>query len=127
MASEIKPEELASEILSTMKEYVKVTEEAAWQGIEMTAKEAVQKLRNAHPAGSGEYRTWDRYNKGWTIMKTKRDKKATVHNATSYQLTHLLENGHALRQGGRAKAFPHILPVAERAEKDLLDNIKRNI
>lgn len=127
MANVIKPDELASTILSTMEDYVKVTEEAVWEGIEQTSKEAVQELRSARPAGSGEYRSWDKYNHGWTIMKSKRDKRATVHNATSYQLTHLLENGHALRQGGRAKAFPHILPVAEKAEDDLLKNIKKNI
>ena len=127
MATKISPDELAKTILETMEQYVNVTEEGAWRGVEITAREAVDELRSANPAGSGKYRNWSKYNNGWTIMKTKREKKATVHNATEYQLTHLLEKGHALHQGGRAKAFPHIAPVAERAEQDLLENIRKNI
>ena len=45
------------------------------------------------------------------------------YNDKHYQLTHLLEKGHALVNGGRARAFPHIGPVAERAEENLIDNI----
>lgn len=38
-----------------------------------------------------------------------------------YRLTHLLEHGHALRNGGRARAFPHITYGEQLAEKRLVE------
>lgn len=129
--SKIKVDQLTKEIEKALTEFVGVTEEACDKGVRETAKDAVQALRNAHPSGSGQYGSWDEYNSGWRVMQTKTDKryhrKATIHNETDYQLTHLLEKGHALANGGRARAFPHIAPVAERCESDLLQNIKKHI
>lgn len=130
MSKKVTVDNLASTIMKELEEYRDVTDEAVEKGVSETAKEAVQELRNAHPSGSGRYGSWDeKYNKGWKVMQTKRDKryhkKATIHNATDYQLTHLLEKGHALRQGGRARAFPHIAPVAEKCEDKLIQNIKK--
>ena len=130
MSKKVTVDKLASAIMQELEEFQGVTEEAVEKGVSETAKEAVKELQNAHPAGSGMYGSWDKkYNKGWKVMQTKTDKryhkKATIHNATDYQLTHLLEKGHALRQGGRAKAFPHIAPVAEKCEDQLVKNIKK--
>lgn len=129
--STINPEELTGEIMKTLKEWAEVTEDAAFRGVYETAKEAERKLHAAHPAEAPYYNSWDEYNAGWTVHHdlSKKKKGATmiVHNATHYQLAHLLEYGHALHQGGRARAFPHIAPVAEEAEDDLLDNIKKYI
>lgn len=130
MSKKVKVDNLANEILRTMEEYMDFTDEAVDKGVSETAKEAVKELQNAHPSGSGQYGSWDEsYNKGWKVMQTKTDKryhkKATIHNATDYQLTHLLEKGHALRSGGRTRAFPHIAPVAEKCEDQLIKNIKK--
>lgn len=38
-----------------------------------------------------------------------------------YRLTHLLEHGHALRNGGRVRAFPHIKYGEELAELRMLE------
>lgn len=132
MSKTIKPDQLAKEIEQALADFAGVTEEACDKGVSETAKEAVEALRNAHPAGSGDYGSWDkRYNKGWKVMQTKTDKryhrKATIHNATDYQLTHLLEKGHAKVNGGRTRAFPHITPVADKCEDELVQNIKKYI
>ena len=127
MSKTIKPDQLAKEI----EQALAVTEEACDKGVSETAKDAVQALRNAHPAGSGVYGSWDKYDRGWRVMQTKTDKryhrKATIHNATDYQLTHLLEKGHAKVNGGRTRAFPHIAPVAEKCEDELVQNIRKYI
>jgi hypothetical protein len=115
--------------MQILNEYKNACDENADEAVQYTAKEAVKELRNAHPAGSGQYGPWDKYNKGWKIMQTKTDKryhrKATIHNATDYQLTHLLEKGHAKVNGGRTRAFPHIAPVAENCEDELVKNIRK--
>lgn len=123
----VKVDDLSKAILEELENYESVTEEAAWNGVAETAQTALQQLRSAHPAGSGQYGSWNKYNKGWTVMKTKRDKTATIHNATDYQLTHLLEKGHAKVNGGRTRAFPHIAPIAEKCEDELMKNIKKQI
>lgn len=130
MGKKITVDELSNEIMKTLKEFEGMTDEAVEKGISKTAKDAVRDLQNAHPSGSGKYGSWDKaYNKGWKVMQTKRDKKyhkkATIHNATNYQLTHLLEKGHAKQNGGRTRAFPHIAPVAEKCEGELVANMKK--
>ena len=128
----VKVDQLANVIVEYLKEFEDVTEEAVDKGVTETAKTALRSLRNAHPAGSGQYGSWDEsYNKGWKIMQTKRDKryhkKATIHNETDYQLTHLLEKGHALKGGGRTRSFTHIAPVAEKCDDELGRVIKKYI
>lgn len=127
MSKKVSIDDLSNAILEELKNYEGVTEEAAWKGVSDTSQTALKKLRSAHPAGSGEYGSWDKYNRGWTVMKTKRDKTATIHNATDYRLTHLLEKGHATVNGGRTRAFPHIAPVAEACEDELIKNIRKYI
>lgn len=128
----ISVDELSNVIIDYLNEFKDVTEESCRSGVLKTANEAVKELRNAHPAGSGEYQSWDEYNSGWT-KRTERQKtrlggvQATIWNKDHYQLTHLLENGHAKVNGGRTRAFPHIAPVEEKCEYNLIKNIKSKI
>lgn len=131
MAKRVQIDDLANEISKALTDYIGVTEEACERGVIETADEAVKELRSAHPSGSGEWSSWDRYNSGWTYKKDKGKIKkgllAIVHNQKYYRLTHLLEKGHATVDGGRTRAFPHIAPVEQKAESLLLENIKKGI
>lgn len=131
MSKKVSIDNLAKEIESTLTEFIGVTDEACAKGVTETAQDAVKELRSAHPPGSGEYGSWDAYNKGWSIFQTKTDRKkhvsATIHNKTHYRLTHLLEKGHAKVNGGRTRAFPHIAPVEQKSEEELVKNIRKNI
>ena len=132
MDKKVTVDNLAKAIMDELEAFEGVTEEACDKGVSETAKTAVNELRSSHPAGSGKYGSWDKsYNKGWKVTQTKTDKryhkKATIHNVTDYRLTHLLEKGHALKGGGRARAFPHIAPVAEKCEDELVKNIQKYI
>ena len=129
MNSKVTVDELQKKIVETYKAFEGVTEEACEKGVIETADDAVKALRAAHPAGSGEYGSWSAYNSDWTV-RTKTEKRgegilAVIHNAKHYRLTHLLEKGHAKVNGGRTRAFPHIAPVEEKAEGELIQNIRK--
>ena len=47
--------------------------------------------------------------------------------APHYRLTHLLEKGHALRNGDRSRAFPHWKPAEEAAIEYFEENVIRRI
>lgn len=97
--------------------------------ISKVSKESVQKLKNGSPRKSGDY------SKGWRAKKVAKNSSGiddvVVHNATDYQLTHLLENGHVIRnkkgEFGRAPAHPHIKPVEEWANSELPEEIEREL
>ena len=129
MNQKVTVNELAKAIEDTLNDFVGVTEEACEKGVFETADDAVNALRSANPAGSGKYRSWREYNAGWTVRKkiAKRQKgvQAIVHNATHYRIAHLLEKGHAKVNGGRTRAFPHIAPVEQKAEGELVNNIRK--
>jgi len=129
--STIKPEQLASEITKVLSDFQTATEEDTSEAVIVTANQAVDELRAAKPSGSGQYGSWDAYNNSWKrrpLSKTKRDVfSSLIHNEKHYQLAHLLENGHAKANGGRTRAFPHIAPVAEKAEEQLMREIKNRI
>lgn len=69
-------------------------------GLQIIGRETVKELKNNSniPTKSGDYKK--------KFYLTKKDGNYVVANR-KYQLTHLLEKGHAKKNGGRTKAFPH--------------------
>lgn len=96
---------LANEITSVLTEYTTEVEVGLEKAKEDNAKLGAKTLKVTSPKKTGKYA------KGW---RAKRIGKAwVVHNATDYQLTHLLEKGHAKVGGGRVPGRTHIAPVEE--------------
>lgn len=91
------------------------------------AKETVQRLKNTSPKGSPHQR---KYAEGWKVSKKDRA-DLVVHNATNYQLTHLLENGHVIRNKkgtyGRTHGIKHIEPAEEWASDELPRRITEDL
>lgn len=129
MSQKITVDQLTDAIMKELTAFQGQTEETCEKAVVKTAQEAVVRLKSANPSGSGKYGSWKQYNSSWTIQKDmkKARKLAIVHNQKHYRLTHLLEKGHALRQGGRTKAFPHIEPVADFVNEEFYQELKRQL
>lgn len=114
------------EILDEISEDVKRVNEEA---LKETGKEVAKILMNTSPRQAGGKRA-GRYAKGW---RYKWDYDGiVVYNATDWQLTHLLEDGHAVvnrygATGARTKAIKHILPASERGGEFLQIRISRGL
>ena len=68
-----------------------------------------------------------RYAKSWTTKKTAENShklEMVVHSKGRYQIAHLLEKGHAKRNGGRVEGKPHIAPAEQHGE-ELLESLIR--
>lgn len=112
-----------SKILSN---YANSIQDAIIESADEIAQEGMTKLRNEK--NTYQVRT-GRYNRGWKVRKTSGDRyvNRTIYNATDYQLTHLLENGHKTRNGGSTRAFKHIAPVEEYCVKKFQNEVEEII
>lgn len=117
-----------TDIVNILDEYSYEVQEELTKAAQNNANLAVSELKSS--SGTYKIRT-GKYNKGWRVKEEKGRGyiNCIVHNATDWQLTHLLENGHTTRNGGRTKAFVHIRPVEEKTinkyTKDV-ENIIKN-
>lgn len=121
----IQPEKLTDEIQKILDEYGDEARAALAEAISETAKEAQTQLRQKNQGR----KLWKKYPKGWSVqIKAGRlDVEGIVYNKDHYRLTHLLEFGHATRNGGRTKAFPHIAEVNAFAQKDVLERLREKL
>ena len=126
MSKTVKPETFAQAVQNYLEIYVEDIGEIVEETSNAIGKEAKEELKQKSPQKTGKYA------KGWAVGKDRKKKNyyvVKVHNKTDYQLTHLLEFGHATRNGSRTKAIPHIRPVEEKFkekfEHDLKEKIRR--
>ncbi len=130
MSKSIKPEELQDTLKDYLENYIEYIEEDVKETTKEITKEAVEELKQISPKGHGSRK--NPYHKGWTKQVGKQNKgryTIKIHNKTNYQLTHLLEFGHATRNGKMTKAIPHIRLIEgkynELYEKRITTVIKR--
>ncbi|CYV52145.1 HK97 gp10 family phage protein [Streptococcus suis] len=110
--------DLANEIAKALAEYSSEIEDEVDFIAEDVASEAVDELKVTSPKRYGKYA------RNWRFKKNAKG-SYVVHNAApTYRLTHLLENSHLLRNGGRSKAQPHIKPVEEKVKENFEKRIK---
>ncbi len=119
--------ELASLIGQYLSEYTEEVTAATKKAVDVTAKavDAEIKSKITFTQRTGNYVKAFRIKKSYEDMYNKR--KTWYVSGEEYRLTHLLENGHALRGGGRVKAFPHVIYGQQLAEKRLQELIEEGI
>ena len=81
-------------------------------------------LRSTSPRKTGEYAS------GWGVKVLNAD-TFVVYNKKMPGLTHLLENGHVIKNKygvfGRAPAHKHIEPAADAAQEELITEIEARL
>ena len=119
---------LADAILDELKAYEGEVVVATKRAVEQTAEECRKDIQNNAPQRSGKYaKSW----KKKLAYSSAKENRYVVYSSR-YQLTHLLEYGHAkwiygYYTGGTVAAKPHIRPAEARAEANLVNAIKRNL
>jgi hypothetical protein len=110
---------LSAQISRELQRYSNLVAEELETAKEEVSDDLVDELKQTSPEKTGSYR------KGW--RKKKVGKKIVVHNKTDYQLTHLLEKGHAKAIGGRVPAKIHIAPAEEKAMENFINKVEQAI
>lgn len=117
-------EDFMKEINKELEDYSNEVAEKVNNAVEKVAKEVNSEIKSKvtfkQPTG--------KYVKNFRIDKTydKKHKRVRTWYVTNgfHRLTHLLEHGHQMPQGGRAKAYPHIKYGEELAERRMEEIIR---
>ena len=123
MSDTVSISNFSKEIEDILTKYGEEAQKIVDEEVESVSKEAVKKLKKESPKETGEYR------KGWKLKKkeTRFGIETTVYNSTHGFLVHLLEHGHAKKGGGRTAAQPHVGPVQDWSEKEILKRLNEKL
>ncbi len=113
---------LADAVMEGLEEYNKLATDKVKAAVKKAGTTVRKEISSTAPRKSGRYAgSW----RSKTTAESSTSMQVTVYSPSRYMLAHLLEHGHALRNGGRARAFPHIAPAEEAGEKQLTTDIER--
>lgn len=122
----MKADELADAVMKELASYSEDTAEKTKEVIKEVAGDVKKDISGNAPVGAT-----GKYAKSWRSKKTdeSRDLVAYTVYATKdgYPLAHLLEYGHAKRNGGRTRAQPHIKPAEEKGSEALIKKLEKEL
>ena len=124
MARKVTIDGLADAVMKELDEYSKVIDEDMRKAVSKAGQTVRKEISANAPKRNGDYA------KSWSTKKTRqtsRSLEVTVYSRNRYQLAHLLEHGHAKRNGGRTRAQVHIAPAEQNGIRQLEEDIKRSI
>ncbi len=125
MANKVDIGGIADAIAKELSGYTKEVAEGVKAATDETARELLQNTRADAPSRYGKYKKAMALK---TRFESDYDKRVTWYVKSPYhRLSHLLEKGHAKRDGGRVKAYPHIAKNEEKAKQDLEKRVKEAI
>lgn len=109
-------------ILAEYKDDVKENLDAITKVVAKKGAQAVRRSSQGAVGGSGKYA------RGWKseVEIGRLTTEATIYNKTP-GLPHLLEHGHAKRNGGRVAGRTHIAPVEEQIVREFEEEVKSKL
>lgn len=124
MAKRVTLDNLASEIHKIVEEYCEGVVDGVDIGVQKTAQLGARALNAASGASFGG----KKYRRSWTSQFEKqRTHSSAVLYSTKPGLPHLLEYGHAKRNGGRVPGRTHIAPVEQELIRVFEKEVKSSI
>lgn len=120
----IRVDQLADTVMKGLEDYAKLAVDDLKADVQKAGKKVKEQIEAMAPKDTGKYA------KSWTVKKTKETSdsiQVVVHSKNRYQLTHLLEFGHAKRNGGRVAARPHIAAAEQAGMEQLTRDIERDL
>ena len=122
MAQNISISELAGTVMNGLNEYARLATEDMKEAVRSAGKTVRKEIKGNAPKNTGEYgMSW----RVKTVRETSQTLAVVVHSRNRYQLAHLLEYGHALRNGGRYEGEVHIATAEEQGMRQLQEEIER--
>lgn len=122
MAENVRIDQLAAAVMEGLKEYADLATEDLKKAVRKAGTSVKKDIQENAPKDTGTYA------KSWTVKKIKESANSlelVVHSRNRYQLSHLLEFGHARRGGGRVPGKAHIAQAEERAVETLEQEIEK--
>ena len=117
-------DQMADTIMDGLLEYAELAADVMKGCVKKAGNTVKKEAQAGAPVRTGKYK------KSWAVKRqreTSNTLEVVVHSRNRYQLTHLLEKGHAKRGGGRVRAIPHIAPAEEKGIRKLEEGIKRGL
>lgn len=126
-------DELADVLAAELSKYAKATTDEVKEATTEAGKYCVRQIEDSIAAqGIGERK--GKYRKSWKVKVTldKPTARTVTVYSTQYQLAHLLENGHVIKNQtgkiyGKTRPRPHVAPAEQDAIKYLEKLIKKEV
>ena len=120
----VSADQMAEAVMEGLLEYAELAADVMKDCVKKAGNTVKKETQAGAPVRTGKYK------KSWAVKRqreTSNTLEMVVHSRNRYQLTHLLEKGHAKRGGGRVRAIPHIAPAEEKGIRELEEGIKRGL
>lgn len=122
MSDRVRIDQLAAAVMEGLTEYADLAADELKKAVKKAGNSVKKDIQAGAPKDTGAYA------KSWSVKNVKETSNSielVVHSRNRYQLSHLLEFGHAKRGGGRVPGKAHIAPAEEWAERTLEQEIEK--